>query len=183
LVSYLVVDEPDLTAGPVIEYRDREVAVARSHRLATRESVSIEDLGDEEVHDIPPTFPKALYDAIAPPITPSGRKIRRTYPWRSDEDVLTATARGRIIHPQTAGAALSTRSDHVAIPIRDLPPLPLGLIWCTAHENARIRALASVAGQLSPAGGGPRQAGRSGRPLHGGRSNASPAISSARRLA
>ena len=59
LVSYLVVDEPDLTAGPVIEYRDREVAVARCHRLAARESVSIEDLGGEEVHDIPPTFPKS----------------------------------------------------------------------------------------------------------------------------
>lgn len=35
------------------------------------------------------------------------------------------------------------------IPIRDLPPLPLGLIWVTAHENSRIRALATVARELA----------------------------------
>ncbi len=28
------------------------------------------------------------------------------------------------------------------IPIRDKPPLPMGLTWCTQNENARIRALA-----------------------------------------
>ena len=95
-------------------------------------------------------FRKALYDAIAPSFTPSGTPIRRTYPWRSDEDVLTATARGRIIHPQTAGVALNIRPDCVQIPIRDLPSLPLGLVWCTAHENARIRALAAVARRLGP---------------------------------
>jgi hypothetical protein len=47
LVSHLVVDEPDLTAGPVIDYRDRVLLVGRMHRLAASESVSVEDLGDE----------------------------------------------------------------------------------------------------------------------------------------
>ena len=66
LVDWLVVDEPDLTAGPVLEYRDRVLAVCRGHRLADRESVSVEDIADEEVSENAPTFPDALYDAIRP---------------------------------------------------------------------------------------------------------------------
>lgn len=42
-----------------------------------------------------------------------------------------------------------TGDNIVLVPIRDLPPLPLGLIWRTAHENARIRALAEVASHLA----------------------------------
>jgi DNA-binding transcriptional LysR family regulator len=145
LVFYQAVDEPDLTAGPVIGYRDRVLAVGRGHRLATRESVCVEDLGDEETQEKPPEFPAALYDAHRPARTPSGRPIRRTYPWRGAEDQLTAVARGRIVLPAVRGPALLGRSDLVLVPIRDLPPMPLGLIWCTAHENGRIRALAATA--------------------------------------
>jgi DNA-binding transcriptional LysR family regulator len=150
LVHYLVLDEPDLTAGPVIEYRDRVLAVGRGHRLAHRESVSVEDLGDEQVHENAPPFPETLYDAIVPRFTPAGRPIRRTYPWRTNEDVFTAVARGQIVYPVMSGVALFTRPDFVLIPIRDLPALPLGLIWCTAHENARVRALAAIARQHAP---------------------------------
>ena len=38
----------------------------------------------------------------------------------------------------------------VVIPIRDMPPVPLGLIWRTRHEKARIRALAKIARSLPP---------------------------------
>jgi hypothetical protein len=107
--------------------------------------VSVEDLGDEEVHQNAPGFPAEVYDAIVPPVTPAGRPIRRTYPWTDDEDVLTAVARGQIVHPSFAGMPLATRPDLVHVPIRDLPPLPVGLIWRTVHHNARIRALAATA--------------------------------------
>jgi DNA-binding transcriptional LysR family regulator len=149
LVFYQAVDEPDLTAGPVIGYRDRVLAAGRGHRLAARKSVCVEDLGDEETAEKPPAFPAALYDAVRPPKTPSGRPIRRTYPWRGDEDQFTAVARGLIVLPAVRGPALLGRADFVLVPIRDLPPTPLGLIWCTAHENARIRALAAVAAAMT----------------------------------
>jgi hypothetical protein len=64
--------------------------------------------------------------------------------------VLTAIARGRIVHPGFAGIALTTRPDLVQVPIRDLPPLPVGLIWRTVHHNARIRALAATARSIYP---------------------------------
>jgi hypothetical protein len=40
------------------------------------------------------------------------------------------------------------------VPIRDLPAVPLGLVWWTANENARTRALAQVASSLRHSGRG-----------------------------
>jgi DNA-binding transcriptional LysR family regulator len=152
LVNWLAVDEPDLVAGPVLEYRDRVLAVRRGHRLAARASVSWEDLGDEEVHGHPDNegHPAALEDALVPPTTPSGRPIRRiTRNWGSTEDILATVTRTNMVHPTMAGVALYQRDDIVLVPIRDMPPMPLGLIWHAAHENARIRALATAARQAA----------------------------------
>jgi hypothetical protein len=66
-------------------------------------------------------------------------------------------ARGRSVHPTLADVVLFRRDDIVLVPIDGLPPLPLGLIWCTGHENARIRALADTARQPR-SGKGPRGA-------------------------
>jgi DNA-binding transcriptional LysR family regulator len=151
LVNWQAVDEPDLVVGPVLEYRDRVLAVRRGHRLAGRESVSFEDLADEESHapPFPDKFPAALSAAILPPVTPSGRPVRRTSRqiWSMD-DILALMTRTDIVHPTMAGVTLFQRHDLVLVPIRDMPPMPLGLIWCAAHENARIRALAAAARQL-----------------------------------
>jgi hypothetical protein len=54
------------------------------------------------------------------------------------------------------------RKDVRQIPVRDMPPIPLGLIWCTARENAKIRALADVAREMGLAGAG---AGSRGAPV------------------
>jgi DNA-binding transcriptional LysR family regulator len=145
LVNWLAVDEPDLTAGPVLEYRDRVLAVARADPLATQASVSLEDLADREVAQMTPPFPPALHDAIFPPRAPSGREIRRGPPVRSIHELVSLVARGQIVHPTASGIPMFTRDDIALVPITGLPPLPLGLIWVTAHENARIRALAETA--------------------------------------
>ena len=145
LVNWLAVDEPDLTAGPVLEYRDRVLAVARADPLATRASVTLEDLADREVAQMTPSFPPALTDAIFPPRAPSGREIRRGPAVRSIHELVSLVARGQIVHPTASGIPMFTRDDIALVPITGLPPLPLGLIWVTAHENARIRALAEVA--------------------------------------
>lgn len=150
LIAWLVASEPDLTRGPVIAYRDRVLVVGLGHRLAERESISFEELADEQVHGGRPDYPAAVFDAIVPPVTPSGRVIRRTHPWRSWEDIIRLTALGQIVHPSATGVPLFQRADLREIPIPDMPPLPLGLIWVTTRENARIRALASVAREIGP---------------------------------
>jgi DNA-binding transcriptional LysR family regulator len=150
LVNWLALDEPDLTVGPVLDERDRVLAVARADPLAARPSVSLEDLADREVALMTPPFPPALYDAIIPPRTPSGRVIRRTQPVRGIHELVALVARGQIVHPTASGLPMFGRPDIALVPIEDLPPLPLGLIWCTAHENARIKALAEIARSIGP---------------------------------
>ena len=144
LVNWLAVDEPDLTVGPALEYRERVLAVASTNPLAVRRSVSVEDLADREVVLMIPPFPRALYDAIIPPRTPSGRDIRRTQQAHSIHELVALVAQGRIVHPTAAGIPMFSRDDIALVPITDLPPLPLGLIWCTAHDNARIQAFAET---------------------------------------
>jgi DNA-binding transcriptional LysR family regulator len=153
LINWLILDEPDLVAGPVLEYRDRVLAMRRGHRLAGRDSVSFEDLADEETHSPPhpDKYPAALADAIIPRITPSGRPVRRTVTTWSLDDLFAWMARTDLVHPTMAGVALFQRDDTILIPIRDMPPMPLGLIWRAASENARIRALAAVARRLASA--------------------------------
>jgi DNA-binding transcriptional LysR family regulator len=145
LVNWLAVDEPDLTSGPAIALHSRVLVVGRRHRLASRPSVLLEDLGDEQVALVPRSFPAALYDAILPPRTPSGRPIARTQLVRSINQIAAHVAHGKIVHVTMTGIPLFARDDVVFVPIQDLAPLPLGLIWSTARENAKIRGLSEVA--------------------------------------
>lgn len=159
LCNWSAVDEPDLTAGTVFAHYERALAVARSHRLAGRSSVSVEELADEEVALLPATTPSAVYDLLVPRRTPSGRPIRRTQPVRTINEILSLVARGRIVHPTSSTVPIFARDDVVLIPIEDLPPIPLGLVWCTARENSRIRALDETAGSMTPASTARRSSG------------------------
>jgi DNA-binding transcriptional LysR family regulator len=145
-------DEPDLTAGPVLTWTERVLLVGRGHRLAGRESVPAEELASERVDERPNSLPKSIYDLILPPRTPSGRMIPRAEPLRSYQELMFQVASGRIVHPSSAGLMLGRRDDIVAVPLTGLPAMPLGLTWCTAHENARIRALAAIAASLGAGG-------------------------------
>jgi DNA-binding transcriptional LysR family regulator len=149
LVNWLAVDEPDLTAGPVIDRRGRALAVAAGHALAACPQLAAEDLAGLEMPWVPPFVPAALYDALVPPKTPGGRPILRTYKVEGLHHALALVASGRIVHLTVDSLPLAQRPDIALVPIAGLPPLPLGLIWCTTHENARIRAFAQTAVSFS----------------------------------
>jgi DNA-binding transcriptional LysR family regulator len=149
LCNWLAVDEPDLTAGTAFAHYQRALAVAPAHRLAGKATVSIEELASEEVALFPPTTPSAVYDLLVPPRTPSGRLIRRTQPIRTINEILALVASGRIVHPTSSMVPIFGREDIVLIPIDDLPPIPLGLVWVASRENSRIRALDETARSIS----------------------------------
>jgi DNA-binding transcriptional LysR family regulator len=152
LVNWLVVADPDLTLGPVIAHHPRVMAVAANHPLAARDEVSAEVLGDYPVvnWEVLGSFPAAIRRVMVPELTPSGRPVRvHPTPTRALTEGLSVVARGQAIHPTVASLVRQTNRDDIVFrPIVDLPPLPLGLIWCTANENARIRAFAATAGTL-----------------------------------
>ena len=151
------VSEPGLQAGPVIGYKDRVLLVGKRHRLAGRTSVTAEELAGEQVVDRPPSLPASIMDQLAPPVTPSGQPIPRVGPApASYMTTLTLVARGQGVHPTVAGMAMARRDGILSIPLEGLPPVPVGLIWSKAHENARIRALAQVAISISRARSTPR---------------------------
>ena len=145
LLCWSLVDGQDLIKGPIVEYRPRVLAVAANHPLAQKHSVSIEDVADYDVISAPPPFPRAILDAMIPVTAPSGRPIRRTHTVQAASEILTLVTLGRIVHPTVDAMPLFHREDIVLIPIHDMPPLPLGLIWRKAHENQRIRAFARFA--------------------------------------
>ncbi len=149
LCNWLAVDQPDLTAGAAFAYYPRTLAVAPSHRLAAQSTVSVEELAEEQVALLPDSIPSAVYDLLVPRRTPSGRPIRRAQPVRSINEILSLVARGRIVHPTSSGVPIFDRDDITLIPITDLPPLPLGLVWATSRENPRIRALNETAQALT----------------------------------
>jgi DNA-binding transcriptional LysR family regulator len=148
LCNWLAVDEPDLVAGTAFAQYERALAVAATHRLARQQAVSIEDVADEEVALLPPSTPPAVYDLLVPPRTPAGRPIRRTQPVQTINEILSLVARGRIVHPSSSAVPIFNRDDVALIPIEDLPPLPLGLVWCVSQKNPRIRALDEVASSM-----------------------------------
>jgi DNA-binding transcriptional LysR family regulator len=145
LCNWLAAGEPGLTTGTAFDYYPRALAVAPSHRLAARASVCLEDLADEKVALLPPTIPSLIYDLLSPPYTPSGRPIRRTYPVQTINEILSLVAQGRIVHPTSSKVPIFNRDDVVLVPIADLPPLQLGLVWPTGRDNPRIRAFDEVA--------------------------------------
>lgn len=150
MLTWLAIDEADLVAGPMLELFPRAVAVAARHPLARRPSVSIEDIADYAVLRTAPPFPSALMDAFIPPVTPSGRPIQRDHLIKTVGECLQAVASGRIVHITVDGEGIPRfrRSDTVLIPVHDMPPMPLGLVWRRADENERIRAFARTAASL-----------------------------------
>lgn len=148
LVCWLVLDEPDLTLGPTIAEYPRVLAVAADHPLAHERSVSVEVLGD---YPVPNWAYQGTADrvrqAMVPSRTPSGRPVR-IHPTaiRTVGEAASLIARGQVVSPTVASMRHRFGNDQIAlVPIRDLPPIPLGLVWCASHENTRIRAMARVA--------------------------------------
>jgi DNA-binding transcriptional LysR family regulator len=149
LACWLVLDEPGLTRGPMIASYGRVLAVAADHPLAGAERVSVEVLADYPVPnwEFEGTASRVL-QAMVPSQTPSGRPVRvHPTPVRTVSEAVSLIARKQAVLPTVS---LQRFENHriVLVPIRDMPPVPLGLVWWTANENARIRALAQVASDL-----------------------------------
>jgi DNA-binding transcriptional LysR family regulator len=149
LVCWLVLDDPVLTIGPEIARYPRAMAVAADHPLAGEPGISAEVLAD---HPVPTWELEGLAarvrEAMVPSRTPSGRAVLvHPTPVRTVGEVASLIARGQVVVP-TVTMQRFANDRIVLVPIHDMPPVPLGLVWCTSHENARIRALAEVARSL-----------------------------------
>lgn len=139
---------PGITEGPSIDRQGRVAAMSAHHPLARRASVAV---GEIDNWGTAPTVPAYVLDLLMPPVLPDGtRPGRVAIGFASLSEYFMQVSLGKVVHATlTSLQEISTRRDIVYVPIRNLPPIELCVIWCTSHENTLIRALAAVANELS----------------------------------
>ncbi|MFI0421096.1 LysR family transcriptional regulator [Spongiactinospora sp. 9N601] len=147
-VIWLPVNEPDLTVGPVVYTESVVLAAARSSPLASRESITYEDLHDQVVMD--GACPAYWREALVPTHTPSGRPIQIGPTVGTWEQMLPIVVSGEAVSPVHAHVArYYSRPDIAYIPITDALPARWALIWRTAGETDLVRAFVRNAEQAS----------------------------------
>ena len=132
LAIRLPLDQPDLTVGPVLTVEPRVLIVARSHPLASRPVVSVEDLAGETVPQLT-GLPPETEAGILPERTPAGAAIRRhpRVPATINELVLMV-AQGECLHLSSASLTrYVAHPDVVQVPVTGLPDSRAALVWVT----------------------------------------------------
>lgn len=151
VVTRLPLDQPDIVVGPVLSTDDqRVVMIGRTHPLAGRTDLSVEDLADHEVRRPYGLTPEAA-EATCPSTTPSGRKIRFVDAAVDDNaELLYLLARGRLVHPTVAPFAEHFQHpDVLTIPLRDLPPSTCALAALKEVEDPARDAFVNIVDSLS----------------------------------
>ncbi|MEU4548070.1 LysR family transcriptional regulator [Nonomuraea dietziae] len=150
LVTWLPVEELDLTVGPLIFAEPRVLAVAADNALAKRSTASLEAVSDYRHVAIAPA-PDYWVGHYVPEITPKGRSIDRTDPVDTVEDIFMHTAMGDAVSLFPLHMTwYYPRRDIIYLPVTDMEALPYGLVWRSDAENDLIRALARVVRDLGP---------------------------------
>ncbi|MFE7110878.1 LysR family transcriptional regulator [Streptomyces sp. NPDC057575] len=149
LLAWLPIRDADLTVGPVVCTEPVVLCVSSTHRLATRSSVSYEDLADEAV--LTGAAPDYWRESLIPAHTPSGRPIPRGPSAIDGTQLLAIVGSGEAVCPAHAHAQrYYARPDIAYIPIHDAPLSRWALCWRTSGETASIRDFAEVADGLGP---------------------------------
>ncbi|KIA64700.1 LysR family transcriptional regulator [Nocardia vulneris] len=132
--------EPDITTGPILFSEPRAMLVSRQHRLATQESVSLEDLADTPLVTIAGELvPRYWMDHHFPRRTPTGRPIPRGPAANFWAEVLVHVSQG--VGVSTAALAAATFHawpQTVVVPFRDAPPIDYGLMRPALELNPLV---------------------------------------------
>ncbi len=144
LVTWLPVEEPDLTVGPVLCTDPRVLAVTADHELAERTSVHLEVFADFQ-HATAPSMPDYWEDSYLPFQTPQGRPIERGRVVNRAEELINQVGMGEIVHCFPGHVTRYWGMSNILwIPVTDLAPLSFALVWRTEAENELITALADT---------------------------------------
>jgi DNA-binding transcriptional LysR family regulator len=146
------IDEPDITAGPLVLSEPRALIVPARHPFARRDTVSMEDLARTELicpaGDIPPAWLEHHY----PTRTPQGRAIARGPVAVNWSEIPALVAAGRGVSPIAARSVdYHARPGIVFVPFNDAPPIEYGLLWPASGATARVRAFVDAVLACAPA--------------------------------
>lgn len=141
--------ELDLVCGPPITTQRAALLVGRSHPLAARDSISLEDLADHPLIDMPPERGGRLFrEQWLPKTTPSGKAIPRVKSsWRGHFHELAPILERGTLGWFTIASFLDTVTmprTVTTVPIRDAAPFVLVPWWRAEPEIATVKAFAAV---------------------------------------
>ena len=123
------IDHHGLGTAPLLE-EPRDAVLPSGDPLASKKSVRLADLASKRLLQDPATVPE--WYAIA---TPEHRRAGQTAPTVEEKLELVAAKAGFVILPRST-TAFYRRPDVRIIPIRDIGPSRVTLIWDAAKENS-----------------------------------------------
>ncbi|WP_345638781.1 LysR family transcriptional regulator [Rugosimonospora acidiphila] len=148
-LTWLPVNEPDLTVGPEVYAEPVVLAVAADHPLAARPDAHYEDLADYPQPAV--TAPDYWIGAVSPFHTPAGRPISRGPAVANFQELITAVAAGQGICVVHAHARrYYARPDIRYLTVAGLPWSRWALVWRTAGESPLVRAFAETSEEFGP---------------------------------
>ncbi|MFF9569432.1 LysR family transcriptional regulator [Streptomyces sp. NPDC014685] len=144
------VREEDLGGGPPLITEERVLAVASTHPLAARDSVSMEDLADVPLLTIEGELPDYWLEHHVPARTPAGRPIGRGPAVTNMQEalMLVAGGRGALLTPAHT-ATYHTRPGVAYLPFVDAEPVGYGLVWRTGDDTGAVEAFAGAARRVA----------------------------------
>jgi DNA-binding transcriptional LysR family regulator len=147
LITWLPVEEPDITVGPVLFTEPQVLVVPAGHPLAGRGPVSLEVLGELGVLSGPPV-PEAWEDGFLPFYTPSGRPIERRQSISTMDDIFLHVGGGGVHTLALQATRFHVRPDVEYVPFQEPTCVRWAMVWRTEAETDAIRALARTARDL-----------------------------------
>jgi DNA-binding transcriptional LysR family regulator len=142
---HLPIDDQGLQLEP-LHTEPRFAILAADHPLAGRDSVGIEELGDDPVvlHHGASAAWEAFHN-LDP--RPDGRAARPGPEVTCLEEKLEVVAAGRAISflPESAAAGIPLQPGVVAVPVVDMPPTQVSIAWSAERENPLVREFVEVA--------------------------------------
>jgi DNA-binding transcriptional LysR family regulator len=144
LAMRLPISAPDVVVGPTLSSESRVLAVADNHPLADRDEVTLDDLVDYVLPDVP-SLPPELMNAFIPPVSPSARRFDRVA-LNSLTEAFMRVAAGEVVHPTVLSVVefYPTRGITL-IPLRGLPPSETALVWLAERSSHAVDAMVASA--------------------------------------
>ncbi|SEM44486.1 LysR family transcriptional regulator [Streptacidiphilus jiangxiensis] len=139
----------EMADGAVMARESWLLGVGRSHPLAVREQVDVEELAGYAIFGVPDPLTGELANPLYPTHTPTGAPIARRGVARTFAEVLALVARGENVFPAAVSfPRFYTHPDVVFVPLTGWPPALRTLRHRTHGNTEPVEAFLELAGAM-----------------------------------